>query len=65
MTEMNFREGLEQLNQRVGQVIEGLKGVELELALLSDRELVELFFNFYNPETIERESINLPPAEQI
>ena len=61
--EASFRESLSQLGQRVGQVMGGLKTIELQTAVLNDRELVELFYNFYNPETVERESINLPPAE--
>lgn len=61
--EASFREDLEQLNQRVGQVVEGLRAIELQAAVLSDRELVELFYNFYNPEAVEREEIKLPGEE--
>ena len=61
--EASFRESLEQLGQRVNQVVGGLKTIELQAVILNDRELVELFYNFYNPETVEREAINLPPAE--
>ena len=63
LTEANFKESLEQLDQRVGQVAEALKAIDLESVVLNDRELVELFYNFYNPETVERESLNLPPVE--
>lgn len=57
----NFKESLDQMAQRVNQVTEGLRAIELEAALLENEELIELFYNFYNPETVERENINLPP----
>jgi type IV secretory pathway VirB4 component len=56
----NFAENLEQLKQRVGQVVDGLLAVGLEAQPLNTEQLIELFYNFYNPETIERENINLP-----
>lgn len=49
-------ENLPQLGQRVGQVMHGLTQLGLEAALLKNEELVELFFNLYNPESIERET---------
>lgn len=57
-----FREGLGQLGQRVNQVIEGLTALGLTAVLLSTEELVELFYNFYNPEAIERENVAPPQA---
>lgn len=59
-TERNFAENLAQLKQRVSQVTEGLFSIGLEAAVLNDEQLVELFYNFYNPETVEKESANLP-----
>ena len=59
-TEAHFKENLAQLKQRVNQTVEGLFSIGLEAAVLNDEQLVELFYNFYNPETIERENINLP-----
>lgn len=58
--EARFNENLAQLRQRVNQVIEGIFSMGLEATVLNDEQLVELFYNFYNPETIERENINLP-----
>ncbi len=59
-----FQENLAQLNQRTTQVMNGLAGMGLEAATLSNQALVELFYNFYNPQTIERRNIPLPNAPQ-
>lgn len=53
--DLNLKENLEQLGQRSAQVIEGLAAVGLEAILLQNQELIELFYNFYNPETTEKE----------
>ena len=50
-----FTENLAQLNQRVAQVTTGLLNIGLEATILDDEQLLELFYNFYNPQTIERE----------
>jgi len=50
-----FNENLAQLNQRVAQVTSGLLNIGLEVTVLDDEQLVELFYNFYNPQTIERD----------
>lgn len=55
-----FKENLLQLSQRVNQVVEGLAQVGLEGVVLNDEQLLELFYNFYNPETVEREKITMP-----
>jgi type IV secretory pathway VirB4 component len=52
--EKSFKESLEQLSQRVSQVTEGLTGIGLETTVLNDEQLTELFYNFYNPQTVER-----------
>jgi type IV secretory pathway VirB4 component len=49
-----FEENLAQLSQRVSQVTSGLLNIGLEATVLEDEQLVELFYNFYNPQTIER-----------
>lgn len=64
-TEKTFGENLAQLKQRVSQVLGGVSSMGLEGATLNDEQLVELFYNFYNPETVERENINLPQEEKI
>ena len=58
--EANFQENMSQIGQRTGQVMAGLAGMGLEATILKDQELIELFYNFYNPQTIERQNINLP-----
>ena len=45
---------LEQLELRVNQVIDNLRRVGLRAVALNDDELVELYFNCYNPATIEK-----------
>ena len=56
----SFAENLQQLAQRVAQVVDGISSAGLDVVLLNDEQLVELFYNFYNPETTEKENINLP-----
>jgi type IV secretory pathway VirB4 component len=59
-SEKGFEENLMQLTQRVNQVIEGLATIGLEAIVLDDEQLIELLYNFYNPETTEKEKISLP-----
>lgn len=47
-------EYLEQLDQRVNEVVDGLNQVGLRTVPLNDEELSELFFNLYNPSTVEK-----------
>ena len=54
-----LKENLEQLTQRTTQVVEGLSVMGLEAIPLENQALVELFYNFYNPETTEREIDNI------
>lgn len=58
--EASFKENLLQMKQRVEEITEGLASMGLEAIVLSDEELVELLYNFHNPETIEKENL---PAE--
>ena len=48
------QEYLEQLDQRVSGVIDGLNQIGLRTVPLNDAELSELFYNIYNPSTIEK-----------
>ena len=52
-----FHDNLEQMKQRVDQVVTGLAGIGLEATVLDDEQLTELFYNFYNPQTIEKREI--------
>lgn len=60
-----FQENLAQLNQRAGQVTNGLMVIGLETTVLGNDALVELFYNFYNPQTIERKNITLPTGDRM
>ncbi len=55
-----FEENLLQLTQRVNQVVEGLSQIGLTAVVLNDEQLLELFYNFYNPETVEKEKVTVP-----
>jgi type IV secretory pathway VirB4 component len=50
-----FEEAFVQLKQRVAQVQQGLFAIGLESVVLNDEQLVELYYNFYNPETVEKQ----------
>lgn len=56
----DFESNLLQLRQRTEQVREGLAAIGLEAVVLNTEQLVQLFYNFYNPETVERKEITLP-----
>ena len=43
-----------QIRQRVDQVIAGIERIGLRAVPLQDDELLELFYNLYNPEAIEK-----------
>jgi type IV secretory pathway VirB4 component len=53
----SFQENLNQINQRTTQIIDGLASIGLDAVVLNDEQLIELFYNYYNPETIEKESL--------
>ncbi len=53
------RENLEQLDHRVSQVTEGLSGIGLRAAQLANEEIVELFYNLYNPQFVERKDLQI------
>jgi type IV secretory pathway VirB4 component len=58
-SDASYAESLSQLTQRVSQVVEGLSQVGLEAVVLNEEQLIELFYNFYNPETVEKQGMNL------
>ncbi|MEK7077127.1 MAG: hypothetical protein AAB967_02750 [Patescibacteria group bacterium] len=61
--ELRFRENLSQLDQRVSQVVSGLQAGGLDAVVLDDENLVELFYNFYNPEAVEKKEIKMPEQQ--
>ena len=54
-----FEQRINQLNQRTDQVINGLSQIGLRTVALNDEELIELFYNLYNPSTVERKDIKI------
>ncbi|MBI2024518.1 MAG: ATP-binding protein [Candidatus Harrisonbacteria bacterium] len=55
--EKSFQHGLTQLNQRVDRVGSGLSGIGLQAVVLDDPALIELFYNLYNPEPVEKREL--------
>jgi type IV secretory pathway VirB4 component len=60
--EKTFEQKIIQLNQRTDQVISGLVQTGLRAVPLNDEELIELFYNLYNPESVEKKDLKI--AEQ-
>jgi type IV secretory pathway VirB4 component len=56
----NFNQYYQQLMIRQSNVINNFTRMGLQARPLTTKELIELFFNLYNPETFERESIAIP-----
>ncbi|MFA6407559.1 MAG: hypothetical protein WCV80_02535 [Candidatus Paceibacterota bacterium] len=50
---------LEQLDHRVSQVAEGLEQIGLHVSPLSDEEIIELFYNLYNPQLVEKKGLEI------
>lgn len=61
----SFRENASQLAQRVEAVTEGIRQIGLEATVLKNQELVELYYNFYNPDTVERDNVPVPTSATI
>ncbi|MFH1161702.1 MAG: hypothetical protein V1696_00255 [Candidatus Jorgensenbacteria bacterium] len=57
--EKTSQEALEQLEHRVSQVIDGLEQIGLRTVPLGDGELVELFYNLYNPQLTEKRGMEI------
>ena len=57
--EKQLEHHIAQLDQRVNQVISGLNQIGLRAVPLNDSELIELFYNLYNPEAVEKKSVFL------
>lgn len=60
--EQTFERQLTQLNQRTEQVVSGLSQIGLRVVVLNKEELIELFYNLYNPGTVEKRELKI--AEQ-
>ncbi|PIT93215.1 MAG: hypothetical protein COU06_01195 [Candidatus Harrisonbacteria bacterium CG10_big_fil_rev_8_21_14_0_10_38_8] len=55
----DFNRNLNQLQQRVDQVITGLNQIGLRAIQLKDDEIVEFLYNLYNPEEVEKKDMAL------
>ncbi len=53
------RGNLDQLTHRVNQVTQGLEQIGLRVAILGDDELIELFYNLYNPQLTEKRGLEI------
>lgn len=52
-----FEKYKDQLFQRIDHVIENMGGTGLRMTMLNTQELIELYYNLYNPETIEKKGL--------
>lgn len=59
VTREKFEEAKSQLNQRVEYVISGLSKLDIRSVPLETKELIELFYNLYNPEQIEKKKLKI------
>ena len=59
ITQEKFEEAKNQLNQRVDYVISGLSKLDIRAVPLETKELIELFYNLYNPEQIEKKKLKI------
>ncbi len=50
-------ENVAQLKERATQVIEGLAVMDLRTVPLEDEDLVELFYNLYNPKLVDKKGV--------
>lgn len=57
--EAPLQETLGQLEHRVNQVIDGLGQIGLRAVSLNDEELIELFYNLYNPQLVEKRGVEI------
>ena len=60
LSDESFNQHYQQLMIRQNNIITNLTRMGLQSRPLTTKKLIELFFNSYNPEAFERESINIP-----
>lgn len=56
---MSLDEAIGQLDQRTDHVITGLASIGLRAVALNDEELIELFYNLYNPAPTEKKGLGI------
>jgi hypothetical protein len=57
-------ETIQQVSQRVDQVVSGLQQIGLQAIPLEDEELIELFYNLYNPQLVEKKDTNVAKLKE-
>ena len=57
--EQSMEQKITQLEQRTDQVINGLSQIGLRVVVLNREELIELFYNLYNPQTVEKKELQI------
>jgi len=53
-----------QLRQRTDQVISGIQSIGLRAVVLNNEELLELFYNLYNPEAVGKEGFKISSSDK-
>ena len=57
--DQSLQAALEQLEHRVAEITDGLEQIGLHVTQLGDDEIVELFYNMYNPQLTEKKGMEL------
>ena len=57
--QVSLDEAIAQLDQRADHVVAGLAGIGLRAVALNDEELIELFYNLYNPAATEKKGLGI------
>lgn len=65
MSDIEFEHNKTQLMHRVEQVAIGLRGIGLRVAPLKTQELLELFYNYFNPKTSRNQRLQNAVALQL
>ncbi|MDP3947415.1 MAG: hypothetical protein Q8Q41_01835 [bacterium] len=58
-TDEELTHDIRQLRQRTEQTIAGLQAIGLRAVPLNGEEVIELFYNFYNPEAVEKKGLSI------
>lgn len=57
--EKDFQHHLSQLAQRADRVLSGLTAIGLQAMPLESEAIIELFYNLYNPESVEKKTLEI------
>lgn len=57
--EQSWEQKIQQLNHRTDQTINGLTQIGLRAVPLNTEELIELFYNLYNPSAVEKKDLKI------